>query len=137
MTTDSKTQLVVLEDDVEFGANLSMTLEEFGFDVSWHTSASAALDHILTNHVDLLIADILIKVDGQYSGEGGVKLIAQLRQIQEIPIPIIAISSMFLAPFGAHAAQETAKTVGADALLAKPFSTPSLIKLIHAHLQKN
>jgi two-component system response regulator HydG len=124
-------RLLILEDDIAFGVMLAIQLEKEGFEVSRHTTATSALDHIAENRADLIIADLLIKIDGQLVQDGGVRLISQLRQIQEYPAPIIAMSSMFQSNFGATEAITTAKTVGATAVLPKPFETTDLLALIH------
>jgi len=127
-------QLVLLEDDIELGVKLSMELEAEGYDVHRHTSASQALQFISENHVDLIITDLLIKIDGVLVQDGGITLISRLHQVQNHPAPIIAVSSMFQATLGAVEAVTTAKTVGADATLAKPFKTYELLRLVQYFL---
>ena len=136
-------QLLLLEDDIEFGIRLAMDLKAAGYEVSRHTTASAALEYLAENLVDLVIADILIKIQGEYSLDGGLKLISNLRQIQGASVPIIAISSMFQPQFGLNAvctaavtASTAAVTVGASETLAKPFETKELLFLVEKHLEK-
>lgn len=127
-------QLLLLEDDLAFGVKLSMELEEAGFDVSRHTTATSALNYVTENHVDLIISDLLIKVDGELVPDGGVRLISKLSMMQSQLVPIIAMSSMFQAAYGSLEAKTTAMTVGAKATLPKPFKTAELIALIKRFL---
>ncbi len=121
-------QILILEDDAEFGPLLKYSLEDEGYAVSLHTNAQTALKHADENHVDLVISDLLIEENGKPSPHGGVTLISALKQIRDHPAPVIAISGAFTRD--KYHAISTAMTVGADRTLAKPVSPHELLALI-------
>ncbi len=125
-------RILILEDDAEFGPLLQMSLEDAGYEVSLHTNATNALSYLESENVDLIIADLMIKQEGVFIQDGGIKLISTLKQIRHHPAPIIAISGSFVQD--QYQAISTAMTVGADKTLAKPIHPDDLIALIETYL---
>lgn len=122
-------KILVLEDDIEFAEQLIVGLEEDGYDAVLFTTASEALTYLETNQVDLILADIFIRRNDRLIADGGIHLIAQLKQFQKVNIPIIAISGAF-AGRQSDRIVGSAKAVGANATLAKPFAHEDLLKLL-------
>ncbi|MEL7197080.1 MAG: response regulator [Pseudomonadota bacterium] len=132
MVNDSAPTILVLEDDEEFGPLLKLSLEEAGYNVALHTTATEALSYLDSNDVDLVISDLMIKQAGVFIQDGGIRLISTLKQIRNYPAPIIAISGSFVQD--QYHAISTAMTVGADKTLAKPVHPDDLIALIKTYL---
>ncbi|WP_082700915.1 response regulator [Erythrobacter sp. YT30] len=132
MAKDKTPVIMILEDDPDFGPLLQMSLEDAGYRVSLHTDATSALEFIDDNDVDLVISDLLIKQDGKFVQDGGIKLISALKQVRHHPAPVIAISGSFVQD--QYHAISTAMTVGADRTLAKPVGPDELIDLIKTYL---
>ena len=129
-------RILILEDDVNLGPLLKVSLEDEGHSVSLQSTATAALAYASENDVDLVIADILIKVGGALVQDGGIKLISRLKQIEARRMPVIAISGAFGNERGGQEITSTAFTVGADATLAKPFAPDDLIVLVNRLLME-
>ncbi|MCY4178772.1 MAG: response regulator [Litoreibacter sp.] len=123
-------KIMLLEDDLEFGIILARALEHAGYEVARFTKALRALEHFDAQPVDLVLSDILVRVDGELTRDGGIKLISRIRQVDGNTLPIIAMSSMFNRDFGGIEARSTAKTVGASETLAKPFKFEELEEMI-------
>lgn len=128
-------QILLLEDDAALSWQIRSMLELEGHEVSCFKSAATALCHFEQNPVDLVITDLFIQRDGKYVQDGGISLISNIRQIKQSPIPVIAISGSF-GQMHAEGARSTATTVGASALLAKPFHPDELSDLVRDHLDR-
>lgn len=128
-------QILILEDDPDFGRELKYSLEDEGFEVSWHTRANDALSFLSEHPVDLIITDMMIKVDGKLVNDGGIRLISSLKQMSGHPAPIIAISGSFMGRPGFDYFRSSASTVGASAILPKPFEMAELFDLIDQQLK--
>ena len=122
-------KILVLEDDLDFAALLVDSLTEEGHVVEAFATAIDALDAVKQRSFDVVITDVFIKVDGEHAGEGGINLVSQVKQVLLQEIPVIAISGSF-SPNEVAPIQTTLKTVGADAVLAKPFHPEDLLNLI-------
>lgn len=127
-------RLLVLEDDETLVQQIKTYLEMDGHKVLPFSTATAALDFLATNVVDLIIADLFIRVEGEMTQDGGIKLISHVRQVDGKDIPVIAISGSFRESHGEFASS-TAITVGATANLAKPFHPLELSKLVDLQLK--
>ena len=128
-------RLLIMEDDLDFAAQLGTDLEERGHDVVIFDSATDALVYAEANSFDLAISDIIVKEDERISRDGGIKFISGLRQIQKKSVPIIAISGTFTHTSGATIAS-SASTVGANILIAKPFFPQELATAIEMLLKR-
>lgn len=129
-------KVLLLEDDMEFAELVVDTLLEEGHQVEVFVSATDALAAMASDDFDIIVADVFVKVDGRYVKDGGIILTSRVKQIQQKDIPVIAISGSFANPNGGPAAN-TIKTVGANALLAKPFHPEELLNLIYELLSKS
>ncbi|WP_428927309.1 response regulator [Marinibacterium sp. SX1] len=125
-------RILLLEDDEEFAELLKMDLELSDHEVIITDSGSKALDHLTNGHFDLLIADIYIWKGGRVQNDGGLLLAGRLRRLRITDksdrrgrIPIIVISGAINRPGQANILN-VASSVGADAVLAKPFSSDDM-----------
>lgn len=132
--------LVLLEDDLILASQLEEVLKSEGFSVQAFTSVNGVFEYLEEAQVDLIIADIFIKNTEGAILDGGVTLISTIKQIKGSHIPVIAISGAFAESDLLHDSSAlmrgTASTVGATALLAKPFSPVELLDLIDTCLKK-
>ena len=129
-------RILLLEDDEEFAELLKMDLELSDHEVIITDSGSKALDHLTNGHFDLLIADIYIWKEGQVQRDGGLLLTGRLHALRVTnvkdrrgSIPIIVISGAVVRPGQKHIL-DVAKSLGADAVLAKPFSSEDMHRTI-------
>lgn len=120
-------RILVLEDDETFGNLVKSCLEDQGHAVALFLNATDALADIQDNPVDLIIADLFMRRNETMEA-GGIKLISSIRQIHRDTTPIIAMSGAFGAINAIHS-KSTARTVGANAVLAKPFRPDDLLAL--------
>ena len=123
------TRVLILEDDVEFAALLveSLTLE--GHIVDLFTNATDALKAFREGNYDIIISDVFVKKDGRMTRDGGIRFVSAVKQIHRSKVPILAISGGFTATKPGNI-EETLRTVGADAVLAKPFHPEDLLNLM-------
>ena len=126
----------MLEDDETFSWMLESELVDAGYEVTICRVGSEALFHLMSKEFDLLIADMHVKTDRQIVPDGGLQLIGRLRQSASLELagnnaklPIIAISGSVSLPGQRHLL-DTAKSIGATDVLAKPFSAESLTTMV-------
>ena len=133
--------ILLLEDERAFANNLVRILETESHSVSHFQDVNDALDHFRAFEIDLVIADLFIKKDGQFERQSGLTLISTVRKIISSDVPIIAMSGGFSAdwhqsPQMAMTAVESSKVVGANVALAKPFHPQKLLNLIEELLDR-
>jgi len=129
-------RILILEDDLDFAGLLKMDLEDAGYHVEVETSGEAALKRLSSEDFDLVITDIHIWKEGRPSPDGGLLLTGRLRNFPALQaegrlvgLPIIAISGAVARP-GQSQILNAAKSVGADAVLAKPFDSDEMRALV-------
>jgi DNA-binding response OmpR family regulator len=129
-------RLLVIDDEPYVRDALKRVLEDDELSVDVAADAEAALVQLSSQSYDLTILDVIMP------GMDGVELIRRLRA--EFPaMRVIAISgggNFELAGYGPEAITTraylaAATSVGADAVLAKPFETAELEALIRPLLQ--
>ncbi len=124
--------VLILEDDEEFGSLLVQSLETAGHTSVLHRNATAAIAAYKEGDFDLVVADLIVKIEGRPVPDGGLTLIPSLKRLARRagrPLPIIAISGVTQYP-GLSSALSVARTVGADVSLEKPFEPAQLLDLI-------
>ena len=112
-------QILVIDDDPDIGIMIKMILEYSGYSVLVSDRADQADELISSNHVDLLIMDMLL------SGINGTDICRRLKQKNSTThlLPIMMIS--------AHPnAKETCLEAGADDFIAKPFDMDDILSKI-------
>ncbi|MGZ2259956.1 response regulator transcription factor [Roseobacter sp. A03A-229] len=122
-------KILVLEDDTEFADLLVVSLEGDNHSVEVCNTTADALNALKTARFDLIVSDVFIRADGKLSEKGGISLVSRVKQTSPNPIPVIAISGSFDDGQG-KIFKSSLKTVGADAVLAKPFHPEQLLDLV-------
>lgn len=114
-------RVLVVEDDEEAGAMLSMILGEQGMQVRHETSVDAALESLASQGFDLLISDIGMP------GRDGYDLIRELRSREGAGphLPAIALTA-----FSREGDRINALDAGFDVHLGKPLRPQSLLTQI-------
>lgn len=120
---NTKTKILVLDDDTDIGTMIKMMLEYKGYAVTVSDRADHASDVLQNEGIDLIIMDMLL------SGVNGVDLCAEMKTNPSTAhIPIIMIS--------AHPnAKEICLEAGADEFISKPFDMQDILSKID-HLVK-
>ena len=119
-----KSLILVLDDDPDICIMIKMVLDYYGYDAMDADNEENAMKIILSNHVDLLIMDMLL------SGVDGTDICRQLKQDKET-------SSIPILMFSAHpTAKETCLAAGADDFISKPFEMNDLMDKISFFLER-
>lgn len=134
--------ILIMEDDTQLTRMWTDALFADGHSAEVYRGARAALDAARAREFDLVIVDIFVKYDGQFVPDGGLILISKLRQLHlgDVPrwwriAPIIAVTGAS-AINGGFDPLRTARDMGADTELRKPFTTSELIGNVHDLLSK-
>ncbi|MCY4333791.1 MAG: response regulator [Litoreibacter sp.] len=123
-------RILLLDDDLVLSKLIVQSLELADLGECVHFDAlQGAYDYLEGNEVDLAIVDLFFRKDEVLKKKGGLTFISKMRQIERKPLPIIAISGAFDASFGVHL-KTSAKTLGATAVLSKPFHPDDLVSLV-------
>ncbi len=114
---------VLVIDDAESHASLvSRVFKKNGYDVAVAGNAEDGLAMFANRSFDLVITDIFMK------GIGGLKAIDKIREAHP-DILIIAMSAGY-SDMSAEAALNSAREIGADAVLPKPFPLADLMATV-------
>jgi CheY-like chemotaxis protein len=118
-------RICVIDDEVVVLDATAHGLREAGYEVLTAPGAAAGLDMIDRTDIDAIITDM------NMPGTSGAQLIAEARA-RWPDLPIIAMS-------GSHAAEgqsllDSARALGADALVAKPFRAAALKDVLESVL---
>lgn len=125
-------RILILEDDTDFAELLKLDLESAGHEVEICESGEAAYERLVEVPFDLLIADVYIWKDGRLRQDGGLLLTGRVKRLYaseagagRLRIPVLVISGAIGQP-GQTQIPKVARSLGADAVLAKPFTTAEL-----------
>jgi len=119
-----KSLILVLDDDPDICIMIKMVLDYYGYDAMDAENEENARKIISSNHVDLLIMDMLL------SGVDGTDICRQLKQDKET-------SSIPILMFSAHpTAKETCLAAGADDFISKPFEMNDMMDKISSFLER-
>jgi two-component system alkaline phosphatase synthesis response regulator PhoP len=119
-----KSLILVLDDDPDICIMIKMVLDYYGYDAMDAENEENAKKIISTNHVDLLIMDMLL------SGVDGTDICRQLKHDK-------ATSSIPILMFSAHpTAKETCLAAGADDFISKPFEMNDMMDKISFFLER-
>jgi CheY-like chemotaxis protein len=114
-------RILVIEDQADFRDTLAAMLQSADHDVQGAGNGREALDKLATGTFDLLVTDILMpEVDG----------IELLMAIRKMPsrLPVVAISGG--GTISASLALSLSTSLGASAVLLKPFYTRELLEAV-------
>lgn len=124
---DSRTYIVIVEDDEEISELLEENLRALGFDTLAVRSGEALFQALPERMPDLLLLDIMLP------GEDGLSLCRRLRMTgspwEKMPI-------IFLSALGELADRVVGLELGADDYLTKPFEMRELVARIRAVLRR-
>ena len=119
-----KSLILVLDDDPDICIMIKMVLDYYGYDAMDAANEENARKIISSNHVDLLIMDMLL------SGVDGTDICRQLKNDK-------ATSSIPILMFSAHpTAKETCLAAGADDFISKPFEMNDMMDKISFFLER-
>ena len=119
-----KSLILVLDDDPDICIMIKMVLDYYGYYAMDADNEENARKIILSNHVDLLIMDMLL------SGVDGTDICRQLKQDKET-------SSIPILMFSAHpTAKDTCLAAGADDFISKPFEMNDMMDKISFFLER-
>lgn len=123
-------RILLMEDDLALSYQLSQSLEGAGHTVQTCSSTSTAQEELRAAEYDLLITDVIVKVDGQPVPDGGIGLISWVRRTKaHSNMPIIAITGTTRFP-GMEHILSTARQIGADIGMEKPIDVAYLVEKI-------
>ena len=121
MPAQSQTSVLVIDDEQLIRLQIRSALELEGFVVHEAANGSEGLSRMAATHSDVVITDILMP------DKEGIETILELRQLYPT-VKIIAISGG--GRTGNKDFLHTAKHLGADRILAKPFGLADLLNLV-------
>jgi two-component system, OmpR family, response regulator len=123
MKTEHK-RVLVIEDDPDIGAMLTLNLRSEGFEVALETSGEAGLRWLQREQPLLLVLDLMLP------GIDGLQVCRKVREREDY-VPIIILSAK-----SSETHRVLGLELGADDYLTKPFSTAELIARMHAVLRR-
>jgi DNA-binding response OmpR family regulator len=114
----AKRNILVLDDDPDIGAMLTLVLQSNGYRVIAVQRGKEALDVVVHENISLLITDLLL------SGDDGRDVCRTLKENEKTAsIPILM--------FSAHPdAEKASLAAGASAFLSKPFDVAQLLEKV-------
>lgn len=119
--------ILVIDDDASVREVVSEMLRLEGHEVIIAENGRDAVPLLSARHIDLVITDLIMPE------KEGIETISEIRR-SDSRIPIIAISGG--GRLGPGDYLETARYIGADATLAKPFARQELLATIDALLER-
>ncbi len=109
--------VLVVDDDPIIVKLLSMNLESHGYSVLTARNGKEGLEKALGETPDIFLLDIMMPV------MDGLEMLAELRKTSEIPVIIISA-------FGSPEKVETARKLGIECFLNKPFEVTVLVEML-------
>jgi len=124
MSTDpTRSEVLVIDDEVQIRRLLRMTLEEAGYAVREADSARVGQSELLRHLPDVVILDLGLP------DQSGVEVLRRLREWNPVPVLILSV-------FGQEGNKVAGLDAGADDYLTKPFSTGELLARLRALLRR-
>ncbi len=120
--------ILVIDDDASVREVVSEMLRLEGHDVAIAENGREGIPMLARGQFDLVITDLIMPE------KEGIETISEIRRTDKT-IPIIAISGG--GRLGPGDYLETARYIGADATLAKPFARQELLSTIHGLLNRS
>lgn len=122
--------ILLMDDDVVFRADLAGFLTRNGYDVTSCDTATEAKSLLTEQDFDLVISDIFIREDDELLADGGISLLGWMQTRHDIPK--IAMSGV-IDKTGIEFLPNM-QALGADICLAKPPNEAELLKQIETLL---
>jgi len=124
MSADStKSEILVIDDEVQIRRLLRMTLEEAGYSVREAETGRAGQSEVLRHSPDAIILDLGLP------DEPGVEMLKRLREWNPVPVLILSV-------FGQEGSKVAGLDAGADDYLTKPFGGAELLARLRALLRR-
>lgn len=124
MKTDpARSEVLVIDDEVQIRRLLRLTLEEAGYSVRDAECGEGGLRLALNEHPDIIVLDLGLP------DMTGVEMLQRLRERSPVPVLIISV-------FGQEGSKIDALDAGADDYLTKPFSDGELLARLRALLRR-
>ncbi len=111
--------VLVVDDDREIAETLRFALTEVGYEVSVAIDGNQGLAYVEAKNPDLIILDMMMP------RRSGFLVLERLRQLSEIPAPVIMITGN-----EGTRHQEYAEMLGVDDYIHKPFAIDRLLKSV-------
>ena len=121
--SDTKTRILVVDDDAELRALLTGYLQKQGFEVAEAEDGREMDACLAEQEADLIILDLMLP------GDDGLTLARRLRERSQIPIIILSAR-------GDEVDRIVGLEVGADDYLSKPFNPRELLARIRAVMRR-
>jgi two-component system, OmpR family, alkaline phosphatase synthesis response regulator PhoP len=121
-----KKKILVIDDETSISDSLSLMLGARGFDVITASNGISALSEATTNHLNLIILDLIMP------GIDGYEICRRLKNNKEAKrVPVIILSGKF-----DRDSISKAQQAGADDYIVKPFTLPTLMNKINCLISK-
>jgi DNA-binding NtrC family response regulator len=125
----AKRRVLVVDDDADFLASISMLLESQGYGVSCARSARQALDTLRAEPPDLIVLDVMMEYDSAgYEVNTAVKFGSGYECFRHIPI--LMVSSIDIDPATRFHMAGEVDTVTPDRYLTKPVDVPTFLEAV-------
>ena len=124
MTTLTKKNILIIEDDISLSDNLSMFLSKKNFNILLSQTGKEALHMCLKHPPDLIISDIALP---DMSGFSVIKVLKMNAPTRSIPF-------IFLSAQVDSADIQTGLELGAKDYITKPFKVKSLLEVIYSSI---
>jgi two-component system cell cycle response regulator len=125
MTVNDQVKILVADDDEALLNTLVWILKDRGYEVVPVADASSLINHLIDEHPDLLMLDIMMpKVDG-------LQILEQIKTDERwCDLPVLMVSSM-----SPEEGTVKALGLGASDFISKPFRVKELLARVDAHLR--
>jgi two-component system KDP operon response regulator KdpE len=120
---DPKSEVLVIEDEVQIRRLLRFTLEEAGFAMREAETGQAGLSEIAHRRPDAIILDLGLP------DMSGLDTLKRLREWSPVPVLILSV-------FGQEKSKIAALDAGADDYLTKPFGSGELLARLRVMLRR-
>lgn len=115
-------KILIAEDDANFRDVLLLSLQQKGAFVTAAKHGKEALDFFETGSFDIILSDV------QMPHMTGVQLLQKIRERDPV-VPLFVLLTGH-----AHVNEEECRSMGAAALVYKPFKLGELITLVESHI---
>lgn len=123
--TNTKKQILVVDDEPAWLKVLAYFLENRGYEVKSVSSGVEALAEVRTYHPDLILSDVRMPV------MNGFDFLSNLRKLPETATtPVV-----FFSAIDDYDARKTARDLGAADYIVKPFDQDEVASVLHKHLR--
>ncbi len=131
MATDTKTKILLVDDDRKLLREVQSHLEKLGYEVATAEDGRAALKLVQSMSPDLVVLDINFPYSRKETSHpiDGVEVLRRMRESGNIPI-------LMLSTTNSSAVKVMALSIGADDYVSKPFELQELGARIEAILRR-